>query len=188
MKVLFVTSSTTPYGGGSKSFLQMVKGVLSYGVNPLIVFPDNNGLFKIMQQEGIPCVALRYPYRMSIYPPTTSLRDKIRFIPRLLYSLIINNLATIQLLNITKKFKPDIMAPGYNILSCQNNKYGYVYKSGTSMSTPIISGLIALYIEKFGDCSVEKVRNELCYTAFDYNKPRNVQGCGLVDVAKFLKL
>lgn len=109
MKVLFVTSSTTPYGGGSKSFLQMVKGVLSYGVNPLIVFPDNNGLFKIMQQEGIPCVALRYSYRMSIYPPTTSLRDKIRFIPRLLYSLIINNLATIQLLNITKKFKPDII-------------------------------------------------------------------------------
>ena len=109
MKVLYVTSSTTPYGGGSKSFLQMVKSLIAYGIKPLIVFPNNRGLFKIMQQEGIPCIALRFPYRMSIYPPTTSLRDKILFIPRFIYCLIINTLATIQLYAVTKNFQPDII-------------------------------------------------------------------------------
>lgn len=109
MNVLFVTSSTTPHGGGSKSFLQMVKGLLSYGINPLIVFPDNNGLCQIMQQEGLSCIALRYPYKMSVYPKKISIRDKVLFLPKLIYTFILNNLATIQLLRITKKFQPDII-------------------------------------------------------------------------------
>ncbi len=43
--------------------------------------------------------------------------------------------------------KPDLMAPGYNIMSCRHDNDGYISKSGTSMAAPQITGSIALLIE-----------------------------------------
>ncbi len=40
--------------------------------------------------------------------------------------------------------KPDIVAPGCGIVSCGNEAGAYFAKSGTSMSTPLVSGAIAL--------------------------------------------
>ena len=84
MKILFITSSTTTHGGGSKSCLQMLRGLLSYGIEPLVVVPNNKGLYKILQQEGISCMSLRHPYRMSVYPSTSTWRDNTLFIPKLI--------------------------------------------------------------------------------------------------------
>jgi len=41
------------------------------------------------------------------------------------------------------RIKPDIVAPGQNIISC-NNGIGFVSKSGTSMATPHVAGAAAL--------------------------------------------
>lgn len=109
MKVLFVTSSTTTHGGGSKSFLQMLLGLASYGIDPLVIFPDNQGLFQVLQQRGIACIATRHPYRMSVYPNVRTLNDALLFIPKLTYRFIINNISTIQLLKIAKQFRPDLI-------------------------------------------------------------------------------
>jgi glycosyltransferase involved in cell wall biosynthesis len=110
MRVLFVTSSTTTHGGGSKSFLQMLKGLIPYGIDPLVILPDNNGLYHVLQQAGIMCIALKYPYRLSIYPPKkSSWIDLVLYIPRLIYGVIINSLSCIQLLKISKHFNPDII-------------------------------------------------------------------------------
>ena len=49
MKILFITSSTTTHGGGSKSFLQMLRGLLSYGIEPLVVVPNDKGLYHVLQ-------------------------------------------------------------------------------------------------------------------------------------------
>lgn len=46
----------------------------------------------------------------------------------------------------TNFIKPELSAPGVNIISCAPNN-GYVEKTGTSMATPFISGLCSLLME-----------------------------------------
>lgn len=91
--------------------------------------------------------------------------------------------------------KPDIVAPGTNIVSC-NVSYArnrgriqnaYVSKSGTSMATPIISGAAALALEKNPEMSGEEFRRKLTLTATDMGEAWNKQGWGMVNVKRLLK-
>lgn len=78
--------------------------------------------------------------------------------------------------------KPDIVAPGSGIVSCANRQGGYTVKSGTSMSTPIVSGAIALLLEKYPHMTNKDVKLYLWEKAVDLGLPRNQQGWGLLDV------
>lgn len=83
--------------------------------------------------------------------------------------------------------KPDIVAPGGNIVSCSNAPGKYQMKSGTSMSTPIVSGAIALLLQKYPDLSNKDVKLRLMERAVDLGLPHNQQGWGLLDVEKLLR-
>lgn len=91
--------------------------------------------------------------------------------------------------------KPDIVAPGTNIVSCNvfyNRNRGriqnaYVSKSGTSMATPIVSGVAALALEKNPFLSGEEFRKKLTMTATDLGEEWNKQGWGMVNVKRLLK-
>ncbi len=64
----------------------------------------------------------------------------------------------------TNKFKPEISAPGVNILSA-DYKGGYVLKTGTSMAAPHVSGAVALILEANRNLTVDKVEEILKSTA-----------------------
>ena len=82
--------------------------------------------------------------------------------------------------------KPELVAPGTNILSCSLSSSGYFTKSGTSMSTPIISGCIALLLESEPDLSPKEVKLRLYHSTLDLKLPKYKQGWGLIQVGRLL--
>lgn len=85
--------------------------------------------------------------------------------------------------------KPDVLAPGVNIMSCMNsdiNNTNYVSLSGTSMSTPIVTGSIALLLEKYPSLLPDDVKLMIKLCCKKLNLPKNQQGWGIIDVNKLL--
>lgn len=83
--------------------------------------------------------------------------------------------------------KPDIVAPGSRIVSCANFQGRYQIKSGTSMSTPLVSGAIALLLEKHPDMTNVEVKLRIHDRAVDLGLPHNQQGWGILDVERLLQ-
>ncbi len=82
--------------------------------------------------------------------------------------------------------KPDIVAPGSKIISCSNMPSKYQIKSGTSMSTPLVSGAIALLLEKYPWMTNKDVKLRIMERAVDLGLPHNQQGWGMLDVERLL--
>lgn len=92
--------------------------------------------------------------------------------------------------------KPDVLAPGVNIISCLSNNISnqsndvidnnYFSLSGTSMSTPIVSGAIAMLLEKHNNLKPDDVKLMLKKCCKNLHLPKNQQGWGLIDIYKLL--
>ena len=54
--------------------------------------------------------------------------------------------------------KPDILCPGAGIASLKNTPNGYIIKSGTSMSTPMITGVLSLVLAVHPDVSPKELK------------------------------
>lgn len=88
--------------------------------------------------------------------------------------------------------KPDIVAPGSDIISC-SNQFGkgrpyYCRKSGTSMATPMVSGAAALLLSKEPWLTNVEVKMRLRESAVDLQMPHSRQGWGLFDAARFCRI
>ena len=84
--------------------------------------------------------------------------------------------------------KPDLVAPGTDIVSC-NSKYTvtpYVAKSGTSMSAPVVSGACALCLQKYPKLSNAELRRMLLASAVDLGQSWSVQGAGMLQIDRLL--
>ncbi len=86
--------------------------------------------------------------------------------------------------------KPDLVAPGSGILSCnamsRPGQLPYTRKSGTSMATPIVSGAVALLLEKEPQLTNKDVKLRLLETCDDLGLPRAKQGRGRLNVERLL--
>lgn len=84
--------------------------------------------------------------------------------------------------------KPDIVAPGTEIMSCSNRfTQLYISKSGTSMATPMVSGACALFMQKYPDATNIQIKRSLISSARDLGEPWSVQGAGMLSVRRLLQ-
>jgi serine protease AprX len=60
----------------------------------------------------------------------------------------------------------------------------YFYLSGTSMSTPIVAGVVALILSAHPKLTPDQVKKRIVKTAYSLNQSGNVQGSGQVDAEK----
>ena len=115
--------------------------------------------------------------------------------------------------SLSGNIKPDVMAPGVNIISAHNNTYKeknpssfldrivdkssyndkdyyWITSSGTSMSTPVVSGIVALWLQAKPDLTVAEVIDVIAHTAKHNDPsltyPNNEYGYGEIDAYKGL--
>lgn len=95
--------------------------------------------------------------------------------------------------NYTENFKPDIVAPGVNILSSIPGGKYTIY-TGTSMASPHVTGVVCLMLKANPNLSVdqiEKILNETATPLKDNNyttTPNHGYGHGKVDALNAVKL
>ena len=79
--------------------------------------------------------------------------------------------------------KPDVVAPGYHIVSC-NAKWResglYSVKSGTSMATPVVCGALALLLSREPLLTNKEVKVRLMESCVDQGWEKNRQGWGKI--------
>jgi hypothetical protein len=82
--------------------------------------------------------------------------------------------------------KPEVSAPGLDIYSTflQNS---YITMSGTSMSTPHVTGAVALLLEKHPDWTPEMIKSVLMQSAKKSAENIFAQGAGRIDVLKAIQ-
>jgi len=88
----------------------------------------------------------------------------------------------VELENGSFLIKPDIVAPGVNIKSC-NLYNGYKTSTGTSMSTPHVAGAAALILQENPDLTPEEVKNILKENALDLGLDKNISGDGRLNIS-----
>ena len=101
------------------------------------------------------------------------------------------------------RLQPEIVAPGQNVFSAAPDYYDgwspwvkdgqYTSSSGTSMSTPVVSGAVALYLEKFPKATLADIRRDFLantvedeHTESHGSLPNNYWGHGKLDVYKIM--
>lgn len=86
--------------------------------------------------------------------------------------------------------KPDIVAPGTKIISCsnrvekgrnQNYRNAYEEKSGTSMSAPIISGVLMGILLNYPNIGIKDMKAMLFKSTTDIGYEKNMQGNGFIN-------
>ncbi len=78
------------------------------------------------------------------------------------------------------RVKPDLVAPGVSITSTWKDN-SFKSLSGTSMSTPHVSGVVALLLETDSTLGPSNIKEALKSTALDLGLDENTQGAGMVD-------
>lgn len=84
--------------------------------------------------------------------------------------------------------KPEILAPGFSVISCASGGKRYQKKSGTSMAAAVVSGSVALLLQKEPWLTPKEVKKRFYYSAVDLGLPQNEQGWGALNIKRLLNL
>ncbi len=82
------------------------------------------------------------------------------------------------------RIKPDLVAPGVKVWSADTRSSSYSYKEGTSFSTPLVAGAVALLLQVDSTLTPMEVRARLCSTGSQASSPDTLMGWGIPNVLK----
>ena len=89
------------------------------------------------------------------------------------------------------RLKPDLLAPGEKISSCNVNFVpdSYITMSGTSQATAMVSGALALFLSIYQEFIGRplEVKERLLKTCTDLGRERFHQGYGLLDILRLMQ-
>lgn len=123
MKIAYVVSGTTMYGGATKSIINLLKGFCAAdGNKALVVCPDKEGLYQYILSGNISgATALALDYTYDILPFLYKPADYPLYLPRLLKRFIKNRLAASKLAKAAGKFGAEIIHSNTSV-----NNVGYL--------------------------------------------------------------
>ena len=112
MNVAYILSSAT--GGGFKSFINSLDELMKKGLSPLVVLPMENEIHTLLSSRGIPTIIVKYRY--NTYPPCTTMKDKLLFIPRLIARVAVNYYAVCIISKMLSDKNVDIIHTNVSII------------------------------------------------------------------------
>ena len=80
--------------------------------------------------------------------------------------------------------KPDLLAPGVDVVSTSNDLSFYKSMSGTSVSTPFVAGVCALILQTNPKASPNEIKSILMKNASYICEDKNACGSGVLNVSK----
>nr|WP_289037726.1 S8 family serine peptidase [uncultured Allobacillus sp.] len=163
-----------------KTYLEMMAAIMEKGASAVIVYSEEDPNSWEFVELPIPVAYISKDDAKQLQSAGNWFTTK--------YEQLTDKLATFSSRGpVTSNWqsKPDIIAPGVNILSTVPG--GYAELQGTSMAAPYITGLLALLIEKDPDASPEELKNRLISHANpidELNQSAIDQGAGVADIAR----
>lgn len=83
--------------------------------------------------------------------------------------------------------KPEILAPGTNVVSCCMDGKTYVKKSGTSMAAPVVTGALALAFEHSPELSPAEMKLRLYESAYPRGEYFKKKAWGMIHVDNLIR-
>ena len=115
MRVLYVLNATIPNGGATKAFLSLLNQCRLYGIQPFIVMPDKDGIYRELQQQGLSVYVL--PYRNCTYSYTRTLKERLLFLPRMIAKIAVNHIAAGKLATFIRENKIDVVHTNSSVVN-----------------------------------------------------------------------
>lgn len=115
IRVAYILSSTIPNGGATKAFLSLLNGIMPLGVEPIVIVPDREGIYPMLQRRGIPVYSFKY--RMNTYPHFRTLKQVLLFLPRLAARRIVNRIATQKLKKLFIKYDIQLIHTNVSVIA-----------------------------------------------------------------------
>lgn len=83
--------------------------------------------------------------------------------------------------------KPEILAPGTNIVSCNIDGAGYQVKSGTSMAAPVVTGALALAFQRYPHLTPAEMKLRLYERAYPRGEQIGKKSWGVIHVDNLVR-
>lgn len=137
MTILYILISSNAYGGASKSFLAMLKGVIQAGHRATVVVPSEGPICPLLRDMGAEIWVI--PYRSHVWTNHRTLQEKLLFVPRQLGRILLNWKADHELARRTQGLH-------FDLIHSNNSTTLLGYHLAKRLGTPHI-----FHIREYGD-------------------------------------